>query len=63
LSSQNNTGISTILVVNKPTQIIKLIERRGRNWEEGKGYGILVGKCEGKRQLGKLDVDGRMILH
>jgi len=62
LPSQTNTRISTILVVNKPTPIIQLIERRRKKWEEGNGYGTLVRKRERKRQLGMLDVDGRMIL-
>ena len=63
LPSQTNTRISTILVVNKPTRIIQLIERRRKKWEEGNEYRILVGKRERKRQIGMLDADGRMIVH
>jgi hypothetical protein len=50
--------------------IIRIIKSRAmrwgghvaRIWEKGNAYRILVGKPEGNRPLGRLDVGGRIIL-
>ena len=54
----------------RPPNIVRVIKSRRMRWaghaarmRERRGvYRVLVGKPEGKRRLGDLDIDGRIIL-